>query len=474
MDALEARACRPDFAVWRGQVARAGFCVRPVRVSGRAAAVDTSSGEVLAQTSTADAPDGVLLVACGDRRAAVCPPCSRTYRADAWHMIAAGMRGRTPTGEDDAVPSSVGEHPALFLTLTAPGFGAVHAARDGGAPCRLPRGRKKTCPHGRPAGCGLVHEPDHPAVGTPVCPDCWDYTGAVLWNASLGELWRRTRIGIERALAPAASAALGRRVGVREVSHLLRVSYVKVVEFQRRGLAHVHAVLRLDGVVPGDRSALLAPPSWATAELLASAVRSAVASTAFALPSPDGVARVAEWGSQLDVRPLDDPAKAAGYLAKYATKTVDADSDALARRLRRLDRAALTREVGPHLARMVATCWELGKRRDLSGLRLRRWAHCLGYRGHFTTKSRAYSLTLGVLRAVRRAWRARQSRKAGRADVWGLEGAEVVGAWAYAGSGYLGAADVLIAHRMAQDHAVARAEYKAVLRREAQMAVWAA
>ena len=34
-------------------------------------------------------------------------------------------------------------------------------------------------------------------------------------------------------------------------------------------------------------------------------------------------------------------------------------------------------------------------------LRLAAWAHMLGFRGHFSTKSRAYSITLGALRADR-------------------------------------------------------------------------
>ncbi|MFF8267732.1 replication initiator [Streptomyces sp. NPDC016562] len=37
-------------------------------------------------------------------------------------------------------------------------------------------------------------------------------------------------------------------------------------------------------------------------------------------------------------------------------------------------------------------------------LNLRKWAHMLGFRGHFSTKTRAYSTTLGALRAARAAW----------------------------------------------------------------------
>lgn len=43
---------------------------------------------------------------------------------------------------------------------------------------------------------------------------------------------------------------------------------------------------------------------------------------------------------------------------------------------------------------MIGTCWWLGGLAPFKSLRLRRWAHMLGYRGHFSTKSRRYSTTL--------------------------------------------------------------------------------
>ncbi len=50
---------------------------------------------------------------------------------------------------------------------------------------------------------------------------------------------------------------------------------------------------------------------------------------------------------------------------------------------------------------MILTCWHLGALPELEDLRLRKWAHMLGFRGHFSTKSRAYSVTLGALRQAR-------------------------------------------------------------------------
>jgi replication initiator protein RepSA len=41
----------------------------------------------------------------------------------------------------------------------------------------------------------------------------------------------------------------------------------------------------------------------------------------------------------------------------------------------------------------------------------------LGFRGHFVTKSRRYSTTLGELRATRAAYRARQDKPPGDLEV---------------------------------------------------------
>ncbi|WP_344100842.1 replication initiator [Nocardiopsis rhodophaea] len=488
--ALMDRYRRADLPVWKRQVERARFCSNPVRLSGGAASIDAGTGEVRAEFATSDQPDGVLLIACGDRRASVCPSCAEVYRRDMWHLVASGVSGRmsaTSSGGAGArqdtvevtVPSSVASHPRLFVTLTAPSFGPVHSARGGGV-CRPRRDMSRKCAHGRPLGCALVHDADHPIVGTPICVGCYDYVGAVLWNACAGELWRRTRIAIDRALAPAASEVLGRPVTVAEVRRQLRTSYVKVAEFQKRGLVHLHAVIRLDGTDPDDRGRITEPPSWASANLLAAAVARAVDAAAVALPSPDGVMRVASWGPQRDITdvsaggPVTDSRRLAAYLAKYATKTASdavSASRALARRFHRLHRTWLRRTVGVHLARMVETAWALGSRRDLEHLNLRKWAHCLGFRGHFATKSRVYSVTLGALRAARRAWRARQTEESGQRDVWGTDddgSTLVVGRWAYAGRGYVKAGDAMIVETMARDHAVARREYRELLRRERQ------
>ncbi|MFC3994572.1 replication initiator [Nocardiopsis sediminis] len=498
--ALLDRVTAEDYGAWRRQVERTGHCSSPVRVSGGAAAVDAATGEVRASYDTRDQPDHTLLIACGDRRASVCPSCAETYRRDMWNVVAAGVRGRPgadtetagPRGvavAESGVPASVAEHPRLFVTLTAPSFGPVHRAPAGGGVCRPRSGPHRKCVHGRPVGCGLVHDPGHHIVGSPLCADCYDYVGSVLWNAAAGALWHRTRIAVNRALARLASAVTGERVSESGLGDLLRVSYIKVMEMQRRGLAHFHVIVRLDGVDPCDRSRIVAPPAWATAAMLAEAVASAVDRASVAMPSPDGVMRVAQWGSQRDISdvsaggPAGDSKRLAAYLAKYSTKTASdaaGESGALARRITVLHSQYLRRKIGPHLTRMVETCWKLGGRKDLE--HLRRWAHTLGFRGHFATKSRRYSVTMGALRAVRRQWRARQRAEEGTPDPWatddsaraddGGDGPVVVREFTYTGKGYLKSCDLGLVERMAEAHAIALAEYRDLLRREAEMREW--
>ncbi|MGH3613628.1 MAG: replication initiator [Pseudonocardia sp.] len=50
----------------------------------------------------------------------------------------------------------------------------------------------------------------------------------------------------------------------------------------------------------------------------------------------------------------------------------------------------------------------LGELTQHEALNLHRWAHMLGFRGHFLTKSQRYSVTFRAIRHERRAWRLRE------------------------------------------------------------------
>jgi hypothetical protein len=463
VDELCARAGDPGaYARWQRQVRSAGYCERPVRLAGGIDQADTATGEVRSVLDTEHEPDGILLKACGTRRAARCQPCAEVYQADAYQLVKAGVAG------GKGVPESVGAHPRVFATFTAPSFGRVHVRREqGGAlyPCHAGRLGER-CRHGRRVACWRKHQPDDDALGTSLCPDCYDYQRAVIWNALAPVLWRRTTIYLRRALARLSGrtvAALAREV---------RVSYVKVAEYQARGAIHYHAIIRLDGTAP---EGVILPPPWATVELLCQAIRQTAATVRVPCPAAHG-GRVG-WGAQLDIRPIHtagagelSEGQVAGYLAKYATKATESLAGMALDRPIRSAAALARRELPAHVRRLVEACWTLGARRELAGLRLRAWAHQLGYGGHCTTRSRRYSTTFGALRRARHEYARRRAFGGPPLDAWGRledQGAAVqVGSWTYQGRGYRSMADAWLARSMLQDkreqRRIAREELTAV------------
>ncbi len=441
VDRLTRRMQRADFETWKAKVRSVAGCTRPVHLSGRWAIQDAHSGAELAARS------GQIMTPCGNRRESVCPACSDRYAADAFHLLRAGL-----SGGSKGVPKTVAETPRVFVTLTAPSFGAVHNRRV-----------SPTTGKTMPCACGSFHHEHDPARGQPIEPDTYDYTGHVLWQAHVGPLWNRFTTYLKRHLARAAG------IGSREFGDHLRASYAKVAEYQRRGVIHLHAVLRLDGPNgPTDP-----PPDWATTDLLTEGVRTAARAVSVTAPEVDGQRRVLCWGEQLDVRPIraanasqlenergeitED--RLSAYVAKYATKgTSTAEAvDKPIRSQGHLDLLA----INPHHRRIIQTAWDLGApvacpdchpnhphtgdgcpchsrtgscptchgggqvsrttrehylRPDtapvvdpLDALKLRRWAHMLGFRGHFLSKSKHYSTTFTQIRADRRDYRHHQA-----------------------------------------------------------------
>ncbi|SCL16769.1 hypothetical protein GA0070616_1112 [Micromonospora nigra] len=175
------------------------------------------------------------------------------------------------------------------------------------------------------------------------------------------------------------------------------------------------------------------------------------------------------WGKQVDLEPINTSGTGevtdslvAGYLAKYATKSTEATGHT-STRLTAESIGDYADPDGDHTARLIDACWRIGRPthssvplserprdpRPRSGFverwecpdcgthtryaacpvcvaqrqaaldtetatkptatnpyaRLRRWAHMLGYGGHFLTKGRRYSVTFQLLRDTRIAYR---------------------------------------------------------------------
>lgn len=329
-----------------------GLCARPVLVE--CPGCDTKTGEVCSEGHR-----HAVYVRCGTRRRSECASCADLYAGDAYQLVNLGLEGDGSAGGGSSVR-------AAFVTLTAPGrqeFGARHHFRD-------KRGA-------RPCVCGEVHGPYDPVLGAPVEGDDFAYDKAAAWNEAIGPLWTAFATYLRRAMPRG-----------------VRVEYARVSEPQRRGLFHLHAVVRFDG-------------PWLSARFIERAVKAA--------------ARAASYHDRFrfgraDVRVLGSPGVSAqevsGYLAKYATASasdfwskhggVPATGPARAH----LDRLAAVAEA--RAARRMRAA--LMARGVLSGLqpheerRAKRIGQSLGFGGHAITKSRGYSTTFTALRARRRAW----------------------------------------------------------------------
>ncbi|QTZ92829.1 replication initiator protein RepSA [Streptomyces auratus] len=436
-------ASAPDYDRWADQIHRTGGCSDPIHLTGWTLAKDRTSGETLHHYSTASEPGGRLRLACGNRRASRCPSCAWTYAGDTYHLIRAGLAG------DDRrdIPAAVRDHPRVFATLTAPSFGPVHNRPDRGA-CR----------------CGTQHHTGDAALGTALAPETYDYAAAVLFNNHAGDLWQRFTTRLRRELATRAGLTQ------RDLKESARLSYGKVAEFQKRGALHFHAVIRIDGPDgPGTP-----PPSWASVDLLTDSIHAAAAHPYTSVTAPaagDQPARTFRWGTQLDVRPVkafgdgsDITEQAvASYVAKYATKAAET-TGTLDRRigeLTELDR----HQVPDHTRRLITACKTLDPL--YPDRRLWAWAHMLGFRGHFSSKSRRYSITLGELRAARADFRAAQEREA-----LGLEPPEpdtvlVLTDWQYAGHGHT-PGEAALAYTIARDLQLNRETAREALAQEGE------
>ena len=145
----------------------------------------------------------------------------------------------------------------------------------------------------------------------------------MLFNAYAGDLWRRFVTYLPRQLA--------RRLGItqKRLRALVRIRFVKVAEYQARGVVHFHAVIRLDA--PGED--YQPPPPGIDADMLCDAIGQAAAAVPLTVDH-DGQAVTLGFGAQTDTRIIRpgthlpgtgqalDGQAVANYIAKYATKTL--------------------------------------------------------------------------------------------------------------------------------------------------------
>jgi hypothetical protein len=170
----------------------------------------------------------------------------------------------------------------------------------------------------------------------------------------------------------------------------------------------------------------------------------------------------------------------AGYLAKYATKSTEATGHSSARLT--LDTIGLYLDRDNHIGRLIEACWRLGTNPNPlvvdydqnPYLRLRRWAHMLGFGGHFLTKARHYTVTFSELRANRTTWRRLADQHESGVDPHpDRDQADtdeqtilVIGHLTYTGTGWHTTGDALLANTAAaqarERQAIARQEFAVI------------
>jgi hypothetical protein len=419
-----------DYERWLSLVRQCGYCQRPIRLVGNVSHRDKATGEVRRVYSTEGEPDGCLFVPCGTRKEALCPSCASVRKVDTYFVILEGMVGGS------TVPASVVDHPMVFATFTAPSCGAVHSARSKGYRMERCHPRRGRCDHGVRRGCLEFHREDDRRIGTPLCPECFDYEAQVLWNRLAPALWQRTIIYLPRTLARLTGMTL------KELRATIRKpEFAKVAEYQMRGALHFHAIFRIDGL--GPDGGIIAPPPEFTTELLKEAIEETVRDVEVRpreLPPDRSALR---WGDEVHVRPIRrggpeglTTEAVAAYIAKYSTK----GSETL----------AVGGELSPHIARLVDTGRDLDACPEFAALRLDSAALELGFRGHFATKSRRYSTTLTAKRKQRIEFARRKKAESGELlDAWGRPEDEdqvvVEAAWRFVGQGYKTGGEVWLA-----------------------------
>ncbi|GAB3800971.1 plasmid replication initiator protein [Humibacter antri] len=387
------------YETWWARTRSAGFCAHPIRL-----------------TRTGHDGTTTVFARCENRRAAVCPSCSDLYAADTWHLVATGLNAEHLDGAA-----------AVFATLTAPSFGAVHALRtdENGVPRRCHPGKRAArCTHGVVSRCPDIHRAGDPVLGTPLCIDCYDYTAHVLTTWWFPQLWHRFTIQLRRQVRASCPGA--------------RVSFVKVMEMQARLAPHYHAIIRTDTTDNATGSV--------SGEQLAGLVRTAAARVRMEVPCPDGVLMQLRFGAECDVQPItggDTASRAAGYLAKYVTKNI---TDApLPRRIPATAIDGLP--VSEHHKQIMRVLIRLSEQLPDQYADMADRLPSLGWRGHTTTKSRAYSTTMREQKAIRTAWRAQLAPDGSDADgeASGVE-------WDYDGSGHRSAGQRYLAVSAALAH----------------------
>ncbi len=232
-----------DFLAAEHQYTATGGCTHPIRLTGRIDAIDLATGELAPVYDTGTRarrrPAHRVRQPPRDRLPSL---LGRSTSATPASSSAPGSSG----GKD--VPETIAEHPCVFATLTAPSFGPVHARRMRGKtvlPCR-PR-RDATRPPLPAWPRHLLPPPPQPGRSA-ARPPAVRRLLRLRHRRPVQRARRRPVAAVHHLPAPPPRPP--RRAHPRQLRRQLVIRYVKVAEYQARGVVHFHAIIRLDA--PGE------------------------------------------------------------------------------------------------------------------------------------------------------------------------------------------------------------------------------
>ena len=338
-------------------------CVRPFFIAREETTIST--GEVSLST---------FEKRCGTRRKDLCEPCSLIWKDDAYFALMSGAKGY--------------QGKITFITLTAPGwrrYGKAHT---------VTRGDKKysTCP------CKKKHKEDDPLVGLPLNRNEFHHKKVVEFNHLAPRLTAITLQKIWRLMATHNGTTIAKS----------KLPTARVMEWQERGLLHVHIIVL--GEIPE--------------EIVKAAVLGRIAQNKRRRVSPTTHKGV-RWGTQLDVKHVDgknieDAKKLSGYVTKvisYAVKDVTRENtarhaghNAYRQTLRSHTNSVISCSATPLQCRGA----DLGDdpSRFLIGVNSKvglcrkhyRGKHQLGFTGNVMSLNRNWGSSLGAARKARQTW----------------------------------------------------------------------
>ncbi|NBO54172.1 MAG: hypothetical protein EBU84_06180 [Actinobacteria bacterium] len=343
-----------------------GTCAHPIKLY--RTSTDTSTGEV--RFSEHDKR-------CGSRINDRCPSCSALYRGDAFQVIRSGI-----------IDSST-KLPKLLtmITLTAPGaerFGNIHSRNSTKA------GKLMRCK------CRKYHAENDPVIGTPIDPDTYDYAAAADFNANATRLFAVSMQKLNRVLNQ-------------------KLKVVRVVEFQKRGLVHIHAIVlgpitqrSLELIVSGGTNLRtgrkIAPATsggwtWGK-ECKAVATSSESSGKAIAY-----MVKVINYALKDTGHGECKNGKHRGQMSKAAGKTVRCDNQISdCHHGNRYFTITLKSEKDDEVSQKRVQVLDQGERSHRLCRRHRRAENGWGFRGHVLSKSGNWGCTFQEVRARRLTW----------------------------------------------------------------------